>query len=169
MLSWLPTARDFRGELRAVLDSPNPGDCLEKLASLAAYRLGFLETVQLERALGRLGLEEEQGIVRNIMILRTSWRVDERQGNGGLLGTWSRRPSLSDNQLNYSLRRKGGVFRAFNSVPATVGSVETSSRVVFGLHATCDLPLPRAPDGAILAPQPLGIRRMSDTTIFGSC
>ena len=103
MLSWLSIARDFRGELRAVLDSPNPGDCLEKLAPLAAYRFGFLETVQLERALGRLGFEEEQGIVRNIMIPRTGWRVDERQGNGGLPGTWSRRPSLLDNQLNYAL------------------------------------------------------------------
>ena len=66
MLSWLPIARDFRGDLRAALDRSNPRDCLENLASLAAYRLGFLETVQLERALGRLGLEEEQGIVRNI-------------------------------------------------------------------------------------------------------
>jgi hypothetical protein len=28
-------------------------------------------------------------------------------------------------------------------------------------HATCDLPLPRAPDGAILAPQPPGSRGMS--------
>ena len=74
MLSWLPIARDFRGELRAALDSPNPGDCLEKLASLAAYRFGFLETVQLERALGRLGLEEEQGIVRNIY--DTTYRLE---------------------------------------------------------------------------------------------
>ena len=54
MLSWLPIARDFRGELRAALDSANPVDCLEKLASLAAHRLGYLETIQLERALGRL-------------------------------------------------------------------------------------------------------------------
>jgi hypothetical protein len=100
------------------------------------------------------------------MILHTGWRIDERQGNGGLPGTWSRRPSLSDNQLNYALRKKGRVFRALNSFPATVGSVETSSRVVVGPHATCDLPLPRAPDGAILAPQPPGIRRMSDYNHF---
>ena len=90
------------------------------------------------------------------------------KGIGGLPGTWSRRPSLSDNQLNYALK-KGRVFRALSSFPATVGSMETSSRVVVGPHATCDLPLPGAPDGAILAPQPTGIRRMSDTTISGSC
>ena len=65
MLRWLPIARDFRGELRAALDSASPGDCLEKLASLAAYRLGFLETVQLDRALGRLGLEEPPHFYRS--------------------------------------------------------------------------------------------------------
>jgi hypothetical protein len=50
------------------------------------------------------------------MILRTGWRVDERQGNGGLPGTWSRRPSLSDNQLNYALRKKGA-FLVFEQLP----------------------------------------------------
>jgi hypothetical protein len=77
MLSWLPIARDFRGELRAALDSANPEDCLEKLASLAAYRLGFLETVQLERALGRLGLEKAPDFSSIRLAVLASSTVDQ--------------------------------------------------------------------------------------------
>ena len=77
MLSWLPIARDFRGELRAALYSANPGDCLEKLASLAAYRLGFLETVQLERALGRLRLEEAPDFSSIPLAVLASSTVDQ--------------------------------------------------------------------------------------------
>src|SRR5271166_1277325 len=76
MLSWLPIARDFRGELRAALDSAKPGDCLEKLASLAAYRLGFLETVQLDRAFGRLGLKEAPGFLPIRLAVLASSTVD---------------------------------------------------------------------------------------------
>jgi FkbH-like protein len=61
MMSWLPIAPDFRGDLRAALDNAKPTDCLENLASLAAYRLALLETVQLDRALGPLGLKEAPG------------------------------------------------------------------------------------------------------------
>ena len=50
MMSWLPVARDFRGDLRAALDKAKPTECLESLAALAGHRLGFLETVQLDRA-----------------------------------------------------------------------------------------------------------------------
>ena len=57
-MNWLPLAPNFRGDLRAALETAKPTECLEKLASLAAYRLGFLETVQLDRALGQLDLEE---------------------------------------------------------------------------------------------------------------
>ena len=63
MMNWLPIARDFRGDLRAALDQAKPTDALEGLASLAACRLGFLETVQLDRALARLGLKEAFGFL----------------------------------------------------------------------------------------------------------
>jgi FkbH-like protein len=56
-MTWLPIAPDFRVDLGAALKSPDPTDRLEKLASLAQYRLGYLETLQLDRALGRLTLE----------------------------------------------------------------------------------------------------------------
>jgi FkbH-like protein len=62
-MRWLPIPRDFRDDLRGALDKARPIDCLENLAALASYRLGFLETVQLDRALGRLGLKEAPGFL----------------------------------------------------------------------------------------------------------
>lgn len=53
-MNWLPIAPDFGGELRAALKAASPEDCLEKLTSLAQYRLGFTETLQLGKALDRL-------------------------------------------------------------------------------------------------------------------
>jgi FkbH-like protein len=76
MMSWLPTAPDFRGDLRAALKTTDPTDCLEKLASLAAYQLGFLETVQLDRALGRLGLKEAPGFLPIRLAVLASSTVD---------------------------------------------------------------------------------------------
>jgi FkbH-like protein len=57
-MNWLPLASNFRAELRAALEAAKPTECLETLATLAGYRLGFLETIQLDRALGQLGLKE---------------------------------------------------------------------------------------------------------------
>ncbi len=56
-MDWLPTAPDFRDGLRAALNSLNSADSLEKLATLAQYRLGFQETLQLGQALDRLPFE----------------------------------------------------------------------------------------------------------------
>ena len=75
-MSWLPIARDFRGGLRAALDRASPTECLESLAALAAHRIGFLETVQLDRALGRLGLKEAPGFSPIRFALLTSSTVD---------------------------------------------------------------------------------------------
>jgi len=76
MMSWLPVACDFRGDLRAALDGAKPTECLESLASLAACRLGFLETVQLDRALGRLGLKEAPGFLPIRLAILASSTVD---------------------------------------------------------------------------------------------
>jgi FkbH-like protein len=75
-MNWLPIARDFREDLRAALDSAKPAYCLENLASLAAYRLGFLETVQLDRALARLGLKEAPGFTPIRLAVLGSSTVD---------------------------------------------------------------------------------------------
>ena len=75
-LSWLPIADDFRGDLCAALNSVEPADCLEKLTALAAHRLGLLETIQLDRALGRLGLKAAAGFLPIRLAILASATVD---------------------------------------------------------------------------------------------
>ncbi len=60
-LSWLPPAADFRADLRAALDEANPAGSLERLGQLSRHRLGYLETLQLDRPLDRLVIEPPQG------------------------------------------------------------------------------------------------------------
>jgi len=76
MMTWLPIAPDFRRDLRAALDAPRPTDCLENLAYLSSFRLGFLETVQLDRALGRLGLKEAPGFLPVRLAVLASSTID---------------------------------------------------------------------------------------------
>jgi len=76
MMSWLPVAPDFRGGLRAALDAGRPTDCLQNLASLASSRLDFLETVQLDRALCRLGQKEAPGFLPIRLAVLASSTVD---------------------------------------------------------------------------------------------
>ena len=75
-MSWLPTASDVRGDLRTALDQPKPTDGLEGLAALAGHRLGFLETVQLDRALARLELKEASGFQAVRLAILASSTVD---------------------------------------------------------------------------------------------
>jgi FkbH-like protein len=75
-MNWLPVARDFREDLRAALAQAKPTDALEGLASLAACRLGFLETVQLDRALARVGLKEAPGFQPIRLAILASSTVD---------------------------------------------------------------------------------------------
>ena len=77
MMDWLPIAGDFRADLRAALDNnTKPIDCIESLASLATHRLGFLETIQLDRALARLRLSEAPGFLRIRLAVLASGTVD---------------------------------------------------------------------------------------------
>src|SRR5271168_1779515 len=76
MLNWLPIAGDFREDLGAALAQANPRDGLEGLASLAACRLGFLETIQLDRALARLGAKEAPGYAPVRLAILASSTVD---------------------------------------------------------------------------------------------
>ena len=75
IMSWLPIAPDFREDLRTALDNKRI-DCVETLAALAGHRLGFLETVQLDRALAELGLKEAPGFVPNRLAVLASSTVD---------------------------------------------------------------------------------------------
>jgi len=76
IMSWLPVAGDFRGDLRAALDQAMPTDALDGLAALAARRLGFLEAVQLDRALARLDLKEAPGFQPVRLAILASSTVD---------------------------------------------------------------------------------------------
>jgi FkbH-like protein len=76
MMGWLPVARDFRADLRVALKSQNPTDCLERLASLAQYRIGYLETLQLDRALGRLTLKSGNGFAAIRLAILASSTID---------------------------------------------------------------------------------------------
>jgi FkbH-like protein len=75
-LNWLPIASDFRGNLRAALNAAKPTDCLHSLARLASHRIGFLETIQLDRALARLSLIEAAGFVPLRLAVLASSTVD---------------------------------------------------------------------------------------------
>jgi FkbH-like protein len=76
MMSWLPKTPDFRADLKAALESSDPKDCLERLASLAKYRLGHLETLQLDRALSRVISTEESAFTAVRLALLASSTVD---------------------------------------------------------------------------------------------
>ena len=76
MMNWLPIAGDFRADLSAALARDKPTDGLEGLTSLAAHRLSFLETVQLDRALARLGLKEAPGFQPVRLAVLASSTVD---------------------------------------------------------------------------------------------
>jgi FkbH-like protein len=76
IMSWLPVAGDFRGDLRAALDQARPTDALDGLTALAARRLGFVETVQLDRALARLDLKEAPGFQPLRLAILASSTVD---------------------------------------------------------------------------------------------
>src|SRR5262245_4783211 len=76
VMSWLPIAPDFRASLRAALDTRATADRLQSLASLAGHRLGFLETIQLDRALAQLSLKEAPGFAPVRLAVLASSTVD---------------------------------------------------------------------------------------------
>src|SRR5712692_7093651 len=75
-MDWLPALSDFRGLLRAALEAPPSGERLEKLALLAQHRLGFLETIQLDQALGKLTREPTSGFSMVRLAILASSTVD---------------------------------------------------------------------------------------------
>jgi FkbH-like protein len=75
-MSWLPPASNFQGDLRAALGKAKAAERLEKLACLATYRLGFLETVQLDRAVGQLDLKDALGFLPIRLTILGSATID---------------------------------------------------------------------------------------------
>src|SRR5258708_3793040 len=77
MMGWLPPLPDLRGHLRAALAVPPSAERLEKLAFLAQHRLGFLETIQLDRALGDRTPEPASGFSVIRLAILASSTVDQ--------------------------------------------------------------------------------------------
>ncbi len=77
MMGWLPPLPDFRGHLRAALAVPPSAERLEKLAFLAQHRLGFLETIQLDHALGDRTPEPASGFSVIRLAILASSTVDQ--------------------------------------------------------------------------------------------
>jgi len=75
-MNWLPIPSDFRGDLRAALETLDLPHRLEKLAALAQHRLGFLETIQLDRTLGRLAVGPASGFSQVRLAILASSTVD---------------------------------------------------------------------------------------------
>lgn len=75
-LSWLPVPTDFRADLKLALECPNPATLLERLISLAQHRLGYLETLQVDRALDRLKAAPAPGITSVKLAILASSTID---------------------------------------------------------------------------------------------
>ena len=74
MIDWLPAPHDFRSCLRLAVESSS--DRIEKLAALAQHRLSFLETIQLDRAVGPVWGESPQGFSTIRLALLSSATAD---------------------------------------------------------------------------------------------
>lgn len=72
-MNWLPAPSDFRGDLRRALEAP---DRLPRLAALARHRLGFLETIQVDRALGQVSADQATGFSPVRLAILASSTVD---------------------------------------------------------------------------------------------
>ena len=73
-MHWLPVHPNFRISLRAALESSE--DRIEKLAALSEHRLSFLETIQLDRALGSSYGESADGFALVRLAVLGSATVD---------------------------------------------------------------------------------------------
>jgi FkbH-like protein len=76
MMNWLPVPVDFRTELRSALQVVDPATRLDRLASLAQNHLGFIETIQLDRAIGQLAVDSSPGFSQVRLAILASSTVD---------------------------------------------------------------------------------------------
>lgn len=75
-MNWLPVPLDFRRELRTALQVVDPSARLNRLASLAQHKLGFIETIQLNRAIGQLAVDSSPGFSQVRLAILASSTVD---------------------------------------------------------------------------------------------
>ena len=83
-LNWLPNPTDFRGELKAALQICDRAEGLEKLVGLAQQRLGFVDTIQLDRALTDIRVRcEERFLLASARRSRLIHRRPSLTGHSG--------------------------------------------------------------------------------------
>lgn len=157
MIDWLPVHENFRGAVRAVLDTPSGDDRATRLARLADHRLSFLDVIQLDRAAARIPQAETPsfalvrlGILSSATMdqvvpairvagLRRRLRIDVHVGPYGQY----RQQVLDEASALYQFRPQVLVFaltahEAIAGVPLTVSASEAESAV---RRAICDLRL----------------------------
>jgi len=76
-MRWLPAINDFRDRLRAAQATESLADRFEQLAALSRCRLGFLETLALDRAVSHLDPGGVAGTARLRLALLASSTVDQ--------------------------------------------------------------------------------------------
>jgi FkbH-like protein len=77
MMDWLPVHADFRGAVRAALETQTDVGRLDRLAALANHRLSFLEVIQLDRALTRVDAVQSSAVAPIRVALLSSATVDQ--------------------------------------------------------------------------------------------
>lgn len=75
-MNWLPSPQDFRQSLRAALAVDSSQERLKQLSDLAQFRLGFLETIQLDNALKQTSTVDVSGFSRVRLAVLSSCTVD---------------------------------------------------------------------------------------------
>ena len=75
-MNWLPTPTDFRNSLKLALTYGDPKERLERLAALSQFRLGFVETIQLDNVLKASAKEEISGFSRVRLAILASATID---------------------------------------------------------------------------------------------
>jgi FkbH-like protein len=76
MAQWLPPVANFRDEMRAVQALPDPGQRLERLATLSQHALSYLEVIQIDRALGQISASAGGAFASLRLALLSSATVD---------------------------------------------------------------------------------------------
>lgn len=75
-MNWLPIPQDFRQSLRSAIATATAPERLTRLAELAEFRLGFLETIQLDNALRQIPRGDFAGFSRIRLAVLSSATVD---------------------------------------------------------------------------------------------
>jgi FkbH-like protein len=75
MLTWLPQIEDFGVRLRQAVSTPMP-ERLERLVALCHFRLDFLQTIQLNRALEAIAADPNNSLPRHRLAVIGSTTLD---------------------------------------------------------------------------------------------